>query len=347
MRTTTRSRSAVSPWWTALLLLPVHDLCHAQTLPYALSATVEPYASQDGCEPRYGCDGETAGEEPGTYLFGVNLNPYDMWFPVDAVRLTPTWPSEWTVLDAWSCGGTIVSGDPSLPSSALEIALDACIPPTDVTERPPILQLLIDCTVPGRFSFDLSPEPMLRTCELEGWMEYPPGIWTDEFWFTDRIEIGDFCGRLVFRPCDYCDSGHHLAGSFRTDPIDRVLMRGATLTDTVRVHDRFCGGPPAECGGIQYSDPCVRSLRADEPWIAIESLDTDESTEKRFAVTLTTAELDVGSYETRLHLLDTGCWDCVSTCQELRLEVTPPVPVEPGSWSRIKSTYSPRPESAR
>ena len=290
--------------------------------------TVEPFSPDAECSDRNGCDGATRTTDIGQYVFSVHIMPSDegLWFPVDAVQFAYTWPADWEVTGVWICeGATLVSGDPYQPDSVLEIELGSCVHPGEwpPNPKPALLQFVIDCTSPGPFMrADDAMDTGMRTCDSES-DGYPSGTWTQDFWQTSLIAIGDYCGRLILRACEYCDWSQTLAGSFLTPELDLTLDFGSSIVDTVHVRDHYCGGLPAECGSTQYNDPCVDDLRASVPWITTRSLSEDDEYDKYYEVSVSTVGLEPGDYQTRLNVWDTGCIDCQPNCQELRLTVLP------------------------
>jgi hypothetical protein len=303
---------------------------HAQVQPFGLSVSVEPYEGQDGCQLMLGCKGRTTAESPDVHLVSIHLNPDGgVWYPYDGVRFTMSWPEDWLVEDTWLCGASLVDGDLTNPGSAIELELDECQYPTGEAEAsPPVIQLVLDCVTPGRFSVDGGEvRPQLRTCDSEGWR--------DDFNITGRIEIGDFCGRLPRAACGECDASDHLAGSFLSPPLDVALPLGEVHVDTVRVRGYICGGLPSLCGGVPSDEPCLEGLVASVPWVQVSDLGM-KGPDSLFEVTVTTEGLAEGLHETRIVAESVGCTTCFSNCQELRLGVLPPTPVTRTSWSQLK-----------
>lgn len=296
----------------ALLALTVSlGASHAQLLNPTLTVSGRIYSETNSCENAPDkCTGDAWIPQTGVCEFDF----YSTWQDIDSdsSRFVLGWPEEWTVISWETCDAEIVSGDASVPGSTLLFAYDDC---RSWYDRP-FFRLIVDCPAPGRFGIE--PWPESHECG---------GGWSPGIFIYDHVEVGDYCGAIVYGPCGACPL--EIAGRFDPPSLSLALPPAGSRTDAVEVSGGWSGGPEAdcpcwpepECGGEQMA-PCSGDVHESLSWVSMELISSNDDV-RLYNVTVDAGELPPGVYEGRIHL-DEGCSCCEATCLPLTLTVLEP-----------------------
>ncbi|MCA9726346.1 MAG: hypothetical protein KC729_01605 [Candidatus Eisenbacteria bacterium] len=281
---------------------------------------VRPYAESLTCDdaPRP-CDAAYAADEIGVFEFLVYTLEY-----ARELRFGLDWPAEWQVLSWETCHPGELDGDPTQPGHGFSFQFAGC---TDGTI--PILRIVMDCTVPGRFTS--SPHPstgdiVLLDCDGE----LHQSSWLEHIY----VEIGDFCGRLPQSGCVMCPES--VVGFVDPALIQLEVVRGATVLDTVRVNAAPKCFVLPECGGQDTDRPCFQGVSSGAEWLDVDLI-SEKGFDHWYRLTVHADALSLGEQRTRLQVMG-GSTCCRPTCAEVVVQVVegPPDPTRRVSWGSLK-----------
>jgi hypothetical protein len=282
--------------------------CRGQIpVPY-LGMSLRPYASSNTCtNAPPPCEGAAWSEEPGRYEFDVYRVPMGSYeIPSDRVRFCLQWPSAWSVVSTEVCEGSLESGDPGTPGSALEFSLPECF-----AAEGPFLRIVMDCPIPG--SFWAACSPALHMCDSSEWVEE---------YYALKCDVGDWCGRFPFHPCSFCSMGYRHAAGFDPPTLEKILPPGGTWSGGLFVWGDlgpFCGGVP-ECG--EEYGRCFNGLITDVPWLTatIHWPPGDGFQRIPYSLEIDAAGLPPGDYAGNVVSVP-GCGWCIDNCMTVNLRV--------------------------
>lgn len=263
---------------------------------------------------------------------------HDFWiYPIlqgdiSGARFGVSWPSEWTLLEAELCFGSLLQGELESPGVH---GITLGIPPDQVASRASI-----------RYRIETSTDGLLRliphaeTNDLA--YRLPDGTWMHYYGdgFIDYyVMIGeiDICTnvRPIYRPADWCSliGGSPIYPGWISLPSTLSLPAGVTFSDTLSGWSGECQGG-LECGP-QLTYPCIEGASSEAGWLHFENLDWEPGP-IRLLMMVDTVGLKPGRYTTRV--MTSGCGTCGVICDQVMLSVTP-LAVQPATWGQIKARH--------
>lgn len=301
-----------------LLVVVLPGFSEAQLLLPTITVSGRDFDNANTCENAPDkCDGDPS---LSTGLCEFNLYPSWQWASTDSVRFVLDWPGDWSVILWEACQAELVSGDPSARGSNLVFAYDECF---GLSYDRPFFRMVVWCPTPGRFRIKEGIES--HACGSE---------WIDEIFIHNHVEVGSYCGMLVYNSCGACP--RELAGSFSPGSLSLILPAGDAHVDTIRVNGGWDQGdcpswPEEECGGDDPSS-CAGDVYDDESWISMALLESDGN-HRVYQVMVSTLGLEAGDYEGRVRLSG-NCVYCISTCMTVRLTVLHPSDAPSGPFDQ-------------
>lgn len=144
--------------------------------------------------------------------------------------------------------------------------------------------------------------------------------WYEDSFYDHWVEVGEYCGMLVQRLCNFCQYSH--AGDFHPSSLDVVLPPGGTCTRTIRIHGDwvYCPALP-ECWPPPNL-PCSRHAYDTASWMSLELLQAEDFN-RWYEVTVDAGDLDPGVYQGRIYIAE-NCEACRETCMPVQLTVLDP-----------------------
>lgn len=268
---------------------------------------------------------------PTTGRYEFDMYRTDQWSGgvTNAARFCLHWPATWTFVGAELCVGSLVSGELGVPYSPLEFVFPDC-PPADA----PFLRIWFECPTPGALVAGC--DPSVRSCSYGNWEPEYMRLWCD---------VGDYCGRLPFAPCDWCSMQNDVAASFDPRSLEVSLPPGAIWSGHLSLWGwSGCPGAP-ECG-YGYGD-CFNGLTTDVPWLrtTIPSAPAGIRGNVDYNLRIDTAGLSPGQHVGNVVSVP-GCFDCYESCMTVTLTVQDPATAEDGSMHDYVRLDGPYPNPA-